>query len=200
MYQIRRFMSELHHLFPTVVSVNHDFLTEEETSALLHNVDETSEFLISHGTIVGDNGSSHGQQVDILNRCSKEIKNKITNALNEYGASMGMHEMCIINSWYNIQRKGSSLNAHNHPNSRVSEALYLKTDEYSSNIYFHNANPYQNFECYQNETDLNYGKYWIKPKVGTLIFFPSWLTHSGDVNESDERICISFNSINQTHL
>ena len=92
MYQIRRFMSELHHLFPTVVSVNHDFLTEEETSALLHNVDETSEFLISHGTIVGDNGSSHGQQVDILNRCSKEIKNKnnsqMKNSINHFKCSI----------------------------------------------------------------------------------------------------------------
>jgi uncharacterized protein (TIGR02466 family) len=187
-------------LFPTTIAITENFLTSDELEILLQKVKDVND-MNEHDLIYGDSQSSHSK--DLLNGILDRVKDtslytKIVDKLNEYTSSMGLYDVSIRNSWVNIQRPDSFLNAHNHNNSKISAALYLKVDDKSSNIIFHDAHPFRNFREFNSqnakENKLNLTEYSLKPTAGMLVLFPSWLNHSGDTNHSDERIAISFNA------
>jgi hypothetical protein len=174
-----------------MISVFENFITDEEIEVALQNIKNSN--VANHNSLYGDAQSSHqfsnyqsyekakekGYSItvpheNILIR-GTSIYNRIVNELNEYTRLAGSSDkMDITNSWFNIQRPGSHLNVHNHPNSELSGALYLKADSKSSRLIFEHK--------------------LIKPSVGMLVIFPSWMNHSGNNNQSEERIVISFNS------
>jgi hypothetical protein len=87
----------------------------------------------------------------------------------------------ISHVWLNIQPKNSVLTPHTHlhKNCVMSGSLYLKVDDGSSAIKFSHVE-----------------KYIVKPELGMLLIFPSWLVHGGHGdNLSDERIVLSFNVV-----
>ena len=187
-------------LFPTTISITENLLTSDELNILLQKVKDIND-MHSHDLMYGDSQSSHSK--DLLNGILNSLKDtslytKIVDKLNEYTSSMGLYDVSIKNSWVNIQHSDSSLKSHNHNNSKVSAALYLKVDDESSNIIFHDVHPFRNFREFNSqnakENKLNLTEYSLKPTAGMLVLFPSWLNHSGDTNHSDERIAISFNA------
>ena len=178
-------------MFPTTASITEDFLTDNEVEYLLQTVKNTKSK--NHGLLLGDATSSH----DTGNILEKDtpIYDKIVKKLNEYTSAMGLYDANISHSWFNIQKPNSMIDVHNHHNSKISGALYLNVDEDSSKLIFHDIHPFHNLRERTQDNEYNFHRYSIKPTVGMLVLFPSWLNHSGGVNQSKERIVISFNAV-----
>ena len=178
-------------MFPTTASITEDFLTDDEVKYLLQVIKKYKSK--EHGLLLGDAKSSWDDTKNVLVK-DTPIYDKTIHKLNEYTSAMGLNKMTITNSWFNIQQPNSRIVHHNHDNSKVSAALYLKVDKDSSKLIFHDVHPFHNWRERNNINEYNFINYTIVPKVGMLVLFPSWLNHSGDVNQSKERIVLSFNA------
>ncbi len=178
-------------LFPTPIAVTPNFISSKERLQLIKsikNVDHSS-----HDCIIGEGLSTHGQPSSFLDR---NIKKRIQTALDEYNNECGYRLSKLSNIWSNIQNSGSRLLEHSHPQSLVSGALYINVGE-ESRLYFHNPNPYVYFTGRRENTPFTYEYIWIPVYNCELILFPSWLRHGKHdyINEMDERIVVSFNSV-----
>jgi len=101
----------------------------------------------------------------------------------------------IDNAWININ-KGLNYNSpHEHPLSAISGVLYLKCNKNSGNIKFESSSLMRHYplNSYGSKLFQTYIEY--QPKVGDLILFPSWLTHSVLPSlDNEDRISIAFNT------
>jgi uncharacterized protein (TIGR02466 family) len=174
-----------------------DFISEQQCEDILSYV-KTKQFT-EHGALVGDAVSSHNPNdlvTDLFDISTNVLSCKsifwdIEKLVKEYSEDSGYSGSYIVNSWINIQKEGSILIEHAHPQSCISGALYLKVDDKSSNLYFKTPNPfiYYSMMTEQHRTEV------VVPKNGSLIMFPSWLVHGSNNTEnmSEERIVLSFN-------
>lgn len=185
-------------LFPILVKRFPNFLTNEECQTIVSNIDQFT--FTRHGSLTGDSRSNHnnGTPVYVLNVIDKvfPINERVFQVVNHYAQQqLGTKRLGIDNSWINIQGPGSELKPHTHPMSMVSGAMYLKLDSKSSGIKFINPNPYLDMVEVVERTFYMAKEMIIKPAVGDLLLFPSWLKHCADgENMSDERIVLSFNT------
>jgi uncharacterized protein (TIGR02466 family) len=189
-------------IFPTLIMHLDSFLSQEECDKIMSIVDVSK--CKAHEALIGDSGSYYSDGIinnsKFLNEIdlSININNRIASVVDEYSREVGYSELRITNSWYNIQRKNSTLAFHSHPESVVSGALYIKTDSDSSMLNFQNPNNHIGFSKYKHVTKYSSEYYNFIPSNGKLILFPSWLKHgSYHRNMSDERVVISFNTINK---
>lgn len=102
-----------------------------------------------------------------------------------------------IYNWVNINKKGDYNQKHTHLNTNVflCGVYYVSVPENSGDIKFYDPRgPYiVGMVDHQYYSD-GFTYYKIKPEEGMVIFFPPWLEHDVDTNESDEdRISIAFN-------
>ncbi len=187
-------------LFPTLVH----YYTEVLSPAQLQDV---RDFCLraesrGHDAFVGPALSSHGRTSALLDELEAEVPSvkglgqglaRVTAA---YAAEMGFDNVRITNSWFNVQRPGSVLKHHVHPDSRVSAALCIHADERSSKLYLENPNPFLNLIRPDRYTESTFelAKYKLSP--GDLVLFPSWIKHGSgfEANESEARVVISFNA------
>ena len=106
-----------------------------------------------------------------------------------------------INSMWAIINTGGSANLrHQHGNSTISGAYYVRAPKNSGDIVFYDPRPAPVFSHpnASSPNSLNAQVNGITPKEGALVLFPSYLDHSVNENLSnDERIVISFNIIVQ---
>ena len=109
-------------------------------------------------------------------------------------------EFYVTNSWINIHKRGQAAGPHVHHNSLISGVLYLKVTETSGDLVFHRSEP--SLVPFPPALDLDMDSFNIynckswgyKPKNNDICLFPSVLSHSTDVNGSDEdRWCLAFN-------
>jgi uncharacterized protein (TIGR02466 family) len=107
----------------------------------------------------------------------------------------------ITNSWYNKMNSGDVLHKHFHNNSLISGCLYLRTNNKSGHIVFHNDSPKDQLfsPLIQMEYDslniFNSSSTAFSPSSGDIVVFPSHMFHSVEKNESTEtRHCIAFNA------
>ena len=102
----------------------------------------------------------------------------------------------INNMWAIINIGGSANLRHQHGNSTISGAYYVRAPLNSGDIVFYDPRPAPVYS-HPNVMDsniLNAQVNSISPKEGALVLFPSYLDHSVNENLSnDERIVISFN-------
>lgn len=194
-------------LFPTLVIKKLNFLNDQQCS-LIENFyhQNISNKALDHPQFLGSSKSTHQRyDINVLKLLKndlglKSINKNIEMILNEYCYNSKIDELQISNSWFNLQNKKSVLKNHNHPNSVLSAVIYINADHNSSPLVFENPNPYTIFQkfnlthedCYNN----NPRKFFIQPKRGMLILFPSWLNHGSDhiENNMDNRLTISFNT------
>ena len=183
-------------LFPTLVRRVQNFLTSVECDKIISKID-TSKFK-NHKALRGSSLSNHHMnKTETLDNIEEYmvIKDRLQSEIDIYNSVSGVRKSKISNSWMNIQYKGSELLKHTHPQCAVSGALYLKVDDDSSKLFFYNPNPYISITEIDEYTPYTFEQVWIAPNVGDLILFPSWLTHgSNGINNSDERIVLSFNA------
>ena len=185
-------------LFPTPVAYFPNFITSKERLDIFKSIKNISQQSFhSHLAIKGDAVSTHNPDLSASPKFLKEnIKKRIQTALDEYNNECGYKLSKLSNIWSNIQNSGSRLLEHSHPQSLVSGALYINVGE-ESRLYFHNPNPYVYFTGRRENTPFTYEYIWIPVYNCELILFPSWLRHGKHdyINEMDERIVVSFNSV-----
>tara|TARA_B100001057_G_C22862559_1_gene955149 strand:+ start:1229 stop:1831 length:603 start_codon:yes stop_codon:yes gene_type:complete len=102
----------------------------------------------------------------------------------------------INNMWAIINTGGSANLRHQHGNSTISGAYYVRAPINSGDIVFYDPRPAPVYS-HPNVTNpniLNAQVNGVSPKEGALVLFPSYLDHSVNENISNsERIVISFN-------
>jgi uncharacterized protein (TIGR02466 family) len=109
---------------------------------------------------------------------------------------VGVAEIELTGCWANVAARGASHPMHSHPNNFLSGVYYVQTSPGADTINFHDPRP-QAVILKPPVTELtgqNVDPVVIKVTNGTLLMFPSYLTHSVSPSESNEqRISISFN-------
>ena len=102
----------------------------------------------------------------------------------------------IINMWAIVNTGGSANLRHQHGNSTISAAYYVRAPKNSGDIVFYDPRPAPVY-FHPNVVKpnlLNAQVNGINPKEGALVLFPSYVEHSVNGNLSDEeRIVVSFN-------
>jgi len=102
----------------------------------------------------------------------------------------------INNMWAIINTGGAANLRHQHGNSTISGAYYVRAPKNSGDIVFYDPRPapVYTYPKALNPNLLNDQVNGISPKEGALVLFPSYLDHSVNENLSnEERIVISFN-------
>ena len=99
--------------------------------------------------------------------------------------------------WGMINPPGARNNVHTHPLNYLSGVLYLKVPENSGNIVFIEPRPQAEVFDPPKKSDLlpnlAHTVQW-EAKEKNLIFFPSWLQHEVQQNNSNQdRVIMSFN-------
>ena len=98
--------------------------------------------------------------------------------------------------WAIVNTGGSANLRHQHGNSTISGAYYVRAPVNSGDIVFYDPRPAPVYS-HPNTTNpnfLNAQVNGVSPKEGALVLFPSFLDHSVNENiSSSERIVISFN-------
>lgn len=194
-------------LFPTLVSVYSGILNDEQCSLIKDYCHKRKSS--PHPTLYGEGKSSHSYYSNILYDISNELPQcsrlyeEIENIMNDYSKTLGNNSVIIENSWFNFQQKGSVLAQHVHPLSVISAAIYINTDDKSSNLYFNNPNQavsqfYRYDEC--NRTKYLNDYFYIKPQNGYIIVFPSWIYHGSlnTENNTKDRLVISANGVRKS--
>lgn len=134
---------------------------------------------------------------------SKEIfsiKNFIESSLKTYVDTVFSPpeetEIAITQSWLNYQGTNGSHHRHYHPNSFISGVFYVDAESNIDNISFYN--PRQ--DAFKIES-MFYSEYNTEQVIfpiseGDLILFPSYLPHSVDQRERNDkqRISLAFNT------
>lgn len=191
-----------HPLFPTLVLSFDDFLNEQQRLDILEY--SRNGQLKDHPALThSKGGSNYTLASDSITEISEQYEScsslcfDIQDALNLYCEHAGWTNVMLSNSWTSTQYPDSELKAHMHPGSVVSGVVYIQVDEHSSPLSFENPNPYINFTMLNKETDYSHSIYTWKPKNSFMLLFPSWLRHGshGMMNQSSERVILSFNSI-----
>jgi uncharacterized protein (TIGR02466 family) len=137
----------------------------------------------------------------------KNLKTELTKMLENYFTSVLSPKEDVVpyitQSWLNWTKQGEHHHKHNHPNSIVSGVFYINADEEKDFISFYNEkdetvyneknepiilNP-KNFNVYNTKTTNIY------VETGTLLLFPSWLSHSVPVKSGNNlRTSLAFNT------
>jgi len=185
-------------LFSTPVAKYENFISIDESKEIFKTLmKDTSS--IPHDYILGDAKTNTSETAQTL-KSYPALEQKIIDALEHYTDQVGLAPVRILNSWFNIQNKGSELSPHTHPLSAISGALYINAEENSSGLSF--DNPVANIIdlCWWNQKSKS--KYTIEKEIfdvaaGDLFLFPGYIKHGGVLNNSSNRMCIVFDACYQ---
>ena len=126
----------------------------------------------------------------------KNISPSIEKVMTDMNWEKEKQSVKISNMWAIINTGGSTNSKHQHGNSTISAAYYVRAPENCGDIVFYDPRPAPVFYYPRalGSNLLNAQVNSITPKEGALVLFPSYLDHSVNENlSSDERIVISFN-------
>lgn len=185
----------LHQIFPTAVA-EFDLSDESAVKDVKQLIDNNEAIAaIEHG-LVQNGFSSYGSNMHILNEPAfAPLKALMLECVHDYSYQLSLGDLEISNSWYNKFSQGGKIQAHRHEGSVCSAAFYPHVEEGSANLRFHSPlKPYRMNELFGDENYLNTYFWEFPAKKNTLYIFPSWLEHETNVNYSDERYVISFNT------
>lgn len=128
---------------------------------------------------------------------SQLVLSETNNFLNFLGVKRDGHY--ISGMWANVTNANHRHPVHIHPNSLLSGILYIKTPEKCGQTAFTDPRPAARvFEPnYEKMNEWNSGLFRFPPKKGTMLLWPSWMTHGVDRgfcdDENEDRIVIAFN-------
>ena len=145
--------------------------------------------------LLGNSDSSYGTEFSILYHDQlKFLKEELDNCLQEYTQRVGLEEVDIIRSWFNNMTTGKSIKLHRHEGSVISGSFYLKVNDNSVPLKFKSpVLPSKMIDMFVTPTQYACPFFDLKPTIGQLVLFPSWLEHETDA-ECGERMVISFNT------
>ena len=180
------------HLFPTMIST-FDFSNDPELPVLLDVIKKypKQEHLLLTGGV-----SSYYTETRILDdERVKGITKRIQESVDQYVDYIGVAPVDISVSWFNILGKNQRVKPHRHEISVISGAFYPEVDDNSIGLTFNSPlAPLRMYEFVENVNDLNNNFCTFPCQSGMLILFPSWLEHFTNVNDTNNRITVSFNT------
>ena len=159
------------------------------------------------GIIKSNNKGWHSKDFNLNDTDPKKFINNISPSIEKVMKDMNWETnkqtIKISNMWAIINKGGSTNSRHQHGNSTISGAYYVRAPENCGDIVFYDPRPAPVFyyPTAVSSNLLNAQVNSITPKEGALILFPSYLDHSVNENLSNnERIVISFNIVIQTQI
>tara|TARA_R100000908_G_scaffold42060_1_gene19580 strand:- start:32 stop:643 length:612 start_codon:yes stop_codon:yes gene_type:complete len=128
------------------------------------------------------------------------LKDEFSKALNEFNEKIMGYEknnLKITTSWFTKCEPGQQSHRHNHKNSLYSGVYYNNVDDYSKILFYNNDWRGNNYQLKINDYNFYNSDTWsIEPKSGSLIIFPSYLSHKIIKNNSTKtRYSLAFNCI-----
>ena len=142
----------------------------------------------------------HSQDFDLNNNETQKFIAFILPAIEQVMTDMNWEKQKQIskinNMWAIVNTGGSGNLRHQHGNSTLSGAYYVRAPINSGDIVFYDPRPapVHNHPISKSPNNLNATVNSIKPEEGMLVLFPSYLEHSVNPNLSNKkRIVISFN-------
>lgn len=143
------------------------------------------------GNAISNQGGYQSGQIDIeehFPNIGDAIFHPMTEIVNESSLSISLAE-----AWVNINRNGHYNTAHVHPNNVLSAVIYIRVPNDSGRIVFENPTSAVHYPVDSSKEIFN-GTFWIQPKPGDIVVFPSYLRHYVEANKSNEpRISIALN-------
>jgi uncharacterized protein (TIGR02466 family) len=189
----------LHQLFSSPVFI-YD-IPEEEQTQLRYEVDEALKRIspkldtLRHQVKTTFDIKEKGNDMPVHNL--KGLAVQIWAAMTEYWKELGCptRELELNESWFNIYSEGQFMFDHEHPGSVVSGVYYHQVPEDSGgDFYFRSPVQTMHNKHWPADVLFDYQQFRVEPKVGRIILFPSWLTHSVmPVTGPEDKISISFN-------
>ena len=191
----------IHKLFPTPVFQfrieNYKNLNKELTK-YIYNLREDDKDGIQRSNVDGWHSNNFKIEKDnipynfvkTIHGCVKEV------IVDGFGWKYIPEKIGITEIWAIINKKNTFNQTHNHPNSYLSAAYYVKAPNKCGDIHFYDSNEVKKFikPPTDNLTELSTSGFAIRPEEGSLLIFPSYMYHDVGKNLSDEdRIVISFN-------
>ena len=190
-------------LFPTPVWTfhleNYKIVNEE-----MYTFIKEAQMKDQKGIKKSNNKGWHSKDFDLQETQPKKFINVISSNIEKVMIDMnwerGNQNVKINNMWAIINTGGSTNSKHQHGNSTISGAYYVRAPKDCGDIVFYDPRPAAVYSHPNIKAPnfLNAQVNGISPKEGALVLFPSYLDHSVNENLSnDERIVISFNIIVQ---
>lgn len=137
---------------------------------------------------------------EIFNLLKNQIVSNITSYMHTVLAVDDNIEFYITNSWVTLHEHGDYAPAHTHSNSLISGTLYINIPKDDESLFqFHSPDSHRLFGMFQPKVKTfnswNGRVCSVKPETGTLILFPSDLSHSTTkmTSKTDNRYCLAFN-------
>ena len=185
--------------FPTPVwtlQLDNYQLINEEMYKFIKNTQSKDEKGISKSNIKGWHSKDFNMQENEPKNFIKFILPAIEQVITDMNWEKQKQSININNMWAIINTGGSANLRHQHGNSTISGAYYVRAPKNSGDIVFYDPRPapVYTYPKAVNPNLLNAQVNGISPKEGALVLFPSYLDHSVNENLSnEERIVISFN-------
>ena len=193
-------MSELkpikYALFPTLI-YHTPFLTKDECDMYIKE-------LYDLGTYSPDIEIYPHQTTDklhLLNDKWKELSNRVIKVIDSIADEQYIIRDCFYTTcmWANISTGDNySHQTHIHPNSFFSSIIYLRGNKPSPTIFYDPRVQAVVIEPSRSKYPLSISQTCEIPFIeGSMVIFPSWLSHSvgGNENDNSKRVTISCNSM-----
>ena len=185
-------------IFPTLVAVVENILSEDNISKLQNKVEELEKIIPRGGK---------GWLTPVYNtfdtfEISKDkeftpLIDKVLDMVSYFGKEMGVSDKIYISeSWFNSYNKHDYQEYHIHPNSLYSAVYFLKAPKGSSSLILQNPSHSSKMFVSPNTVynDNNTSMWNIPAEENKLVIFPSHINHMVPSHQIEEkRISIAFN-------
>tara|TARA_R100001594_G_scaffold29392_1_gene54886 strand:+ start:47 stop:646 length:600 start_codon:yes stop_codon:yes gene_type:complete len=190
-------------IFPTIL---HDFKSSDYNKEELVNFCYSEKKRYPEGmegrSNYGNSWHSSDHYMEEDNLISSIIFSSINSYFNDREILKEESQYCISNAWVNINSKGGSNSIHYHPGSSLSGVFWINVPKDSGELVFKNPNNFveaSTLSRYADHLTASFNKYetfYLEPKEGYMVLFPSHIQHLVRENKSNEdRIAISFNIV-----
>ena len=186
-------------LFPTpiwTIQFENYKIVNEEMYQFIKNQQSNDQKGINKSNVKGWHSNDFELNDDEPQKFIKFISNSIEQVMTYMKWEKNKQSVKINNMWAIINTGGSANLRHQHGNSTISGAYYVRAPKDSGDIVFYDPRPAPIYSHPNVESPnlLNAQVNSITPKEGAMVLFPSYLDHSVNENLSnEERIVISFN-------
>jgi len=174
----------------TYLGIYHYKDYKQENPKILKRILELSKTIPSHdrSTVAGWQSNTEFYKEP----CVANLGNFVNASIDDYIAKTSKvakaDSFAIVDLWANVCPKYSYHSRHNHPNSDISGAYYVKVPDSAPNLVF--INPHGFFRHFR----LGEGDARVTPEEGMLVLFDSGLEHEVEQNTSNEsRVALSIN-------
>ncbi len=174
---------------------NHKIINKEILSYILDLQKRDSEG-IKKSNFNGWHSHDFNLNEDAPKNFTEAIKLNINQALKDMNWDLEKQEVKITSMWAIINEKGAFNQRHHHGNSDLSAAYYVTAEKNCGDIVFYDPRPAPVYRhpIAKSPNILNASVNSVQPEEGLLVLFPSYLEHSVNPNNSNnKRIVISFN-------